>query len=248
MLLKKKISISLISIVLIVFGFAASILSFQECEINATVKDIMNEMSIENCKVYMLCDYSDITYVMNTPQVREEEVGLYVDAIKTEHGVQYIDEKFVKNELGFSSVELFYESISSKLLEQKKVEKIGEAREFVMKELIKRSKFHLDEQQVASYALEIVNSYEMEANLYNMSMEDYCIQILKVPYENIFDICYEEAEYYVKTYLIIGAVMYAEYGNTFEFIEVETENDLYKNYQTIENEFYNMFIHADADF
>ena len=232
----------------IVFSVAALILSFRECELHTTVKDIMNKISVENCKIYMPYDYSNITYMLNAPQVSEEEIASYVDDVKKEYGIQYIDENFVKCELGFSTVEKFYESISVKLLEQKKVKMIVEARGFVMKELMQRGKFDLDEQQVASYALDIVNSYEMEANLHNMSMEDYCLQILKVPYENIYEVCYKEAECYVKSYLVIGAVMYAEYGNTFEFIEMELENDLYKEYQTLENEFYNIFIHADADF
>ena len=248
MLGKKKIYISLVITGVVIFCYIMSTRSVRECEIDIAVKEMLKEMSIQNCKLMRLCDYSNITYMISTPQVKEEEIESYATAIKEEYGIQHLDEAFVKNKLGFSSIDLFYESISSKLLEQKKVEAIIKARNFVVQELMVRSDFYIDEHEVATYALEILKSYEMEANLYNMSMEDYCVNILKIPYENIFDVCYEEAVYYIKSYLIVGAVMYAEYEGNFEITDYELQYDSYKKYQLIENEFYKFFIRTDADF
>ena len=69
-----------------------------------------------------------------------------------------------------------------------------------------------------------------------LTIEEYCEQELQTPYEDFFDMCYEEGEQEIKDYLLIGAVAAKEYGDVTEemikgsFSEEDGEIDIYRCY------------------
>ncbi len=121
--------------------------------------------------------------------------------------------------------------------------------------LIKESKFVLDKESVAEYSVEIVNSYETEAYLYDMELERYVAEELQMTEDEFFQECYREGEELIKNYLIVGAIAKEEnlevteedikgLSGVFEkdFDEYSEEEKTYIQYQILENKVYKMFI------
>lgn len=129
------------------------------------------------------------------------------------------------------------------LIEEKKIELIVNARKEILDKLLDLSEFLIDEDEIMEYSLEIIQGYEMEAYLYNMSLSDYSEKILGIPYYKFFEMCYEESELIIKTYLIIGAISEKE-----KFTDEYNEENIYLQYQELENNVYSLFIKAEEGF
>lgn len=71
-----------------------------------------------------------------------------------------------------------------------------------------------------------------------------CSVTLLGRYDDFFGLAYEEGKRLIETYLIIGAVYYDEFGD----FEYGTDEDIYYQYQMIENDVYSLFINADENF
>lgn len=121
--------------------------------------------------------------------------------------------------------------------------------------LIKESKFVLDKESVAEYSVEIVDSYETEAYLYDMELDRYVAEELQMTEDEFFEECYREGEELIKNYLIVGAIVkeenlevteedIKELSGVFEkdFDEYSEEEKTYIQYQILENKVYKMFI------
>ena len=124
-----------------------------------------------------------------------------------------------------------------------------------MDALIKGSKFALDKESVAEYSVEVVDSYETEAYLYDMELGKYIEKELQMTEEEFFEKCYQEGEELIKNYLIVGAIAkkenlevteedIEELSGVFEkdFDEYSEEEKTYIQYQILENKVYKMFI------
>lgn len=127
-----------------------------------------------------------------------------------------------------NSVQEYYESVRKELTTRKRNQEFISARNKAMDYLIKESKFVLDKESVAEYSVEIVDSYETEAYLYDMELERYVAEELQMTEDEFFEECYREGEELIKNYLIVGAIV--------------KEEKTYIQYQILENKVYKMFI------
>ncbi len=220
----------------------------KDCEVHPHVEAMMNELSISDCYVKSIGDYSNITYQLSSPQISNEEILSYMESVKSEYGIQEITAEFVAKYYECTSVDAFYQMVENKLLEKEKVEMILSTRQLIIKKLIEQCSFELDPDIVAQYSLEVVNSYETEAYLHNMSLEEYCSKILEITYDDFFDFCYGEGEELIKTYLVIGVVAFNELDELTRGNIPTDEQDIYSSYQEIENQVYDIFINTDDDF
>lgn len=230
----------LVLIFLITLFFCLSSQNTKKCSLHPVVTSTLNELSIQNCSIKQTADYSNISYSITTPKVTDKEINQQIELIKSEYNLDYITEDFIQNTLHIKSENEFHVTIQQQLLIDKKISSIMTARELVLKQLFTKFEFDLDTKEVANYSLSIVHSYENEAILYNMSLEEYSENILKIPYDDFFNMCYQEGEHFIKTYLVIGAIAYD--------ISSPTEINSNSNYEDIENRVYSYFIKADNEF
>jgi FKBP-type peptidyl-prolyl cis-trans isomerase (trigger factor) len=219
-----------------------------EIQLHPIVEEMLQYLSIENCVVTELANYEDLSIYLKTPRVTDEEVNEYIDQILIGSGQESLSEDFVQERYDVDSIDEFYSYTHSDLLDTKKVELIIDARKKIISQLISGSAFRLDNEVVANYAIETVQFYEMDAANYDLSFDEYMIQEFGGK-EQFFDFCYNKTEYLVKTYLLIGAVAQQEGSYTnFDNINNYSEYEIYDCYQSLESEFYDLFLAADKDF
>lgn len=246
---KRVVGAAIVSLIVLVSIFVYLLNSNDKyCEIHPVVEVMMNKLSVSDCHVKTIGDYSDINYELDAPQISSEKIQSYIETIKVEYGIDEITSDFVMENYECNSIVDFYQLVESRLSEQEKIEMILSTRQLIIKQLIEQCSFELDPDTVARYALEVVNDYETDAYLYNMSLKEYCSIILKISYDDFFDFVYDESEYLIKTYLVIGVVAFDELDEHTRCAVPTNEQDIYNSYQEIENQVYDMFIHADDDF
>ena len=243
---KKKYIVSII-----IFGWLLTfaINSFKEKEfaIYSLVNDILKKENIEQCKILGIGDYADIQYYLVEPNLSQEEIETEIQRITEEMGLSEISNAYVQKKYGCETLKQFYDSVKGNLIENKKIELLVSTRSNVMDRIIEISEFEMNEKEVADFSLEIIYGYEAEAMLYNMSIDEYCNQVLGISYDDFFDKCYEEGEKLIKKYLIVGAIAEIE-KDKIKGVQYEEGKDIYYEYQQLENEVYALFIKAEDGF
>ena len=224
-------------------------------EIDARIQKMLGYMKIENCKIEKLAEYDSLQIELPEVTVSEEEIQENIDELLDIYGEERVSEDFVKKELEMNSVQEYYESVRKELAAFKRNQELVSARNKVMDALIKGSKFALDKESVAEYSVEVVDSYETEAYLYDMELGKYIEEELQMTEEEFFEKCYQEGEELIKNYLIVGAIAKKENLEVTEedieelsgvfkkdFDEYSEEEKAYIQYQILENKVYKMFI------
>lgn len=229
--------------------FAGCNIQLQGYDINPLVKEMLETSGIYNSKIIKIERYEDIKEYISNPEVSNEEINNAIDDIKVQWNISTFSDEFINSEYGVDSYVEFEKYIYERILTRKKVEVIIAARHRVMEQLISRCSFQLDESEVARYSLNIISGYEDEAYLYGITLEEYCNRILEISYDKFFERCYEEGEYTIKSYLIIGAIAMLE---NISIADKEFPLDLAGEsgieYQVLENSFYDLFIVTDNEF
>lgn len=216
----------------------------EEIPVCNVVKDIFQKEDIKNCSVTLLGRYDDIFVDLESPEVSEAEILAYIDEKLMDSGLSELNDDVSQLYFDCDSAEEYKEKVSRILMNQKKVGLIMSARNQVLEKLIDRSEFEIRYEAVENFALEIISGYEREAYIYGMTLPEYAETVLKVSYDDFFELAYEEGNRLIETYLVIGAVYYDEFGD----FEYGTGEDIYYLYQMIENDVYSLFIKADENF
>lgn len=224
-------------------------------EIDVRIQKMLDYMKIENCKIKRIAEYDRLQIKLPEVSVSKKEIQESIDELLDIYGEKSISEDFVKKELEMNSVQEYYESVRKELTAGKRNQEFISARNKAMDYLIKESKFVLDKESVAEYSVEIVDSYETEAYLYDMELERYVTEELQMTEDEFFEECYREGEELIKNYLIVGAIVkeenlevteedIKELSGVFEkdFDEYSEEEKTYIQYQILENKVYKMFI------
>lgn len=218
--------------------------AYQEIGIHPYAEAVLEQFSLESSTIKSVYDYSRVEYFLTVPEIDINEVVEYINDKKI------LSSNALKAHM-YDSIINYSETIFRlalyRLSEQKKVQMIISVREEVIQLLIDGSEFELNKYEIAEYSLEIVHYYESLAYLYDLSLEEYCNEVLKISYNDFFDMCYLEGEILVKTYLIVGAVSYMEFQDELVQQNINEEN-IYENYMDLENRFYELFIFANPDF
>ena len=205
-------------------------------EIHPVVSKFLEGMHIERSAILSLGDYSDISYHLETPEITEEEIDVYEEELADDYGIEEVTLDFIEDHFDLSSYDDFREWISKRELSHKKYVDTEQCREDVLGRLEEGAEFDMDQEEVAKHSLEIVTGYASMAEADGLTIEEYCEQELQTPYEDFFDMCYEEGEQEIKDYLLIGAVAAKEYGDVTEemikgsFSEEDGEIDIYRCY------------------
>ena len=215
----------------------------QPLQLNAIIDKILSMEKVSDCKIISLNDYKDIHIYLKNPVISQVEVEKYIEEELKDYEQNEITDDFVKINFNCDTVEQYKQKIMQNLTEEKKIEIIVDARKQVMDKLLELSTFSLNKDEIMEYSLDIIQGYEMEAYLYDMSLSDYSEKILKIPYDKFFEMCYEESELIIKTYLIIGAISEKE-----KFTDEYNEENIYLQYQELENNVYSLFIKAEEGF
>lgn len=217
--------------------------SSNEVILDNCVAEILRIEEITNCKIIKYPSYSDVEIFLEKPSVTENDINQYIEQMgKTP---EELKNEYDKKNVSVNSYEAYIEDIKEEVLINKEINLIAEAREKVINKLMETAEFTMDSDVVANYAVDFVMSYEKEAQLYELSLKEYCSQVLRVPYEQLFDICYSDAERQIKKYLLIGAIAYREFGNDMVY---ENNDDIYKHFQELENQMFSLFIKAEEGF
>ena len=159
------------------------------------VKTILELEKISDCSITHLCNYDDFYMYLEIPDVTQSEIDSYIEKVLEDYGQGGLSEEFIKEEFECESVVEYKKSVAESLLEEKKVDILIEKRAEIMDKLIENSEFSINSDQVVEYSVSIVRAYETEASLFNMSMKEYSEEKLKIPYDSLFDQCYEEVHY-----------------------------------------------------
>ena len=239
---KKKVFVFalIMSILVTIFLFTG-----KEYKVHAVVQYILEENNLENCRLIYIEDYNDIRYYLSIPEVSKLDVDNYIDEILSKYEQCELTDEFVLEKFNCRTTDEFYDFVYNKLIQEKKIDIVIETRNQILNELIRSARFKLDKEEILEYSLEIVEAYEAEAILYNMSLEDYCKQVLNMTYEDFFDMCYEKGEQEVKKYLVLGVIANNELNEKSEDILVE---DIYLEYQNLENKVYDIFVDVEEGF
>ena len=86
-----------------------------------------------------------------------------------------LTDKFVKEYYGLRDVDEFYKYVKRKILEQKKANAEAVAKETLMNQVKQCYKYDLDDDIVLNYALSKYNDYEVMANEYGTTMEEFAL-------------------------------------------------------------------------
>lgn len=223
-------------------------------EIHPVVSKFLEGMHIEKSAILSLGDYSDISYRLEIPEITEEEINAYEEELTDAYGMDEVTLDSIKDNFGLSSYKEFREFLSEGELNHKKIMDTEKCRQDVLSRLAEGAEFDMDQEEVAKYSLEIVTGYVSMAEADGLTIEEYCEQELQTPYEDFFEICYEEGEQEIKNYLLIGAVAAREYGDVTEemikesFHDEDGEEDIYRCYQDLEYDVYDIFIHTEEGY
>lgn len=155
---------------------------------------------------------------------KTEEVEVIVKKIQYMETKKLTD-KFVKKYYGLSNVDEFYEYVKIKILEQKEFEAEAAAKEMLIYQVIQCYDYDLDDDVVLNYALNKYNDYELMANGYGTTMENFVLDFFGVTLEDFYESCYEDAENEIKEMLVIGAIAFEQNLSVYNEIIIEKEED-----------------------
>lgn len=245
----KRTGIAIV-LLLIMSSFLVIGLSFfatneKEYKQNPIVKKILEMEGLEKCKLLNIAKYDDIEYNLKIPEITKEDIESEIRNENSDVELAHITDEYVLDNHNCNTVKEYYDKVYDELIKKEKIDMIIAARQKVINELIELSDFYIDEDAAVDYCMDIIYGYEQEAMLYNMQLEEYCIQILNISYDDFFDMCYEEGERLIKIYLVIGALSELE---DIDISEYKEENDIYLQYQELENVVYAFFIKAETGF
>lgn len=162
---------------------------------------------------------------------------------------QFVIENY--NEEGLKTTNDFYSWIKNKAYENKRSEYIFDIRNEIRDAIIKRSKFTIDDGEVAEYAVDIYKKYEQIAFLCGYeNIEDYCKNELNLTKDEFLSMCCEEGKNDIKEALIIGAIAFKEnicvsdeeIQKYCEENEEQIENKDQICYTIIENKVYDLLL------
>ena len=140
-----------------------------------------------------------------SPTGEKMEFNIIIESINYFDTVQLTDE-FVREEMGVSSVKEYYEACEAFILEEKiQVEK-EKLKISLFREMIDRSKFSLDTEEIAKFSLQYVETESQIAYIYGLELQEYIETILKEDRSEFFQQCYENGEFEIQKYMLIGAI------------------------------------------
>lgn len=168
--------------------------------------DLKFEKKLVDSKVGSQCKFR-----LSNPN-ENDETELFVVRIKAIN--KYIKCKltddFVKKEFHQNSVADYKEYVQEQIKENKLQEWRIEKEEEIFATIIENSDIAINEEQVASYALAVVDKYKQISDVNGYEQISDYVQDNGKTMDEFYQICYEEAEQELKKIIIIGVYTYGE--------------------------------------
>lgn len=181
--------------------------------------DLEFEKKLEDLKVGGKCKFK-----LNNPN-EEDESEIFIVRITSIN--KYIKckltDNFVKKEFEQNSVKEYKEYVSEQIKENKLQEWRMEKEEEIFAAIIENSDITINEEEVASYALAIVDKYKQISDINGYEQISDYVQENGKTMDEFYQICYEEAEQELKKIIIIGLYTYGK--NMEDDVEKQAENN-----------------------
>ena len=141
----------------------------------------------------------------NIPNLGTCELNITVKSIN--YFVTYtLTDEFVKEKFNINTVEEYYRYCKKLIQEQKlEEEKLKREKELFLS-IIDICKFTIDKNEIAKYSMRYVDESEKLAEIYDLTLEEYVENVLGKSLDKFYQECYNQGEYEVKAYLVVGAV------------------------------------------
>jgi FKBP-type peptidyl-prolyl cis-trans isomerase (trigger factor) len=117
-----------------------------------------------------------------------------------------LNDDFVQKEFGISTVDEYRIYVKNNLMEEAKTAAVSKAKEAIIKEIINNSQFVLDEKTVLNNSINAYNNHKSLARIYTMDVLKYASDVLGMSEKELYESCYDESEYQIKYYLVIGGI------------------------------------------
>lgn len=258
--LKKRALIVFCLLLCILFFCSFFLLGKEKTEIpiHSKIQSMLNYLDVEKNRIIKIADYEDILIKLDDPTPTQDDINTYIQDLLLENNLEELSVEWVQDKFKVESINEFNRYVIDKLKTNAKIDALIAARNEVMNDLIRDSKFSIDKASVAKYSIEIVQSYANEASLSGLSLDNYIEQSLNMSEEEFYSMCYKEGASLIEKYLVIGAIAEQETLSVTEheilsFMEDNNEaspsdeTKSYISYQILENKVYNMLItEADA--
>lgn len=239
-------SIILVSIIVIVCILLSSCST--SCPIDNYTKAMLQTLDINQSQIIRLGDLPQKTYNSEVT-VTEKEITEYLsDILDSDKPYTVISDDFVKENTEYDTVNEYLEYVKIYLYMAKQNEQYMEHKKEFLDEIIQNSTFDILDDEVIIYSVYIAESYENLAKSFNMTLQEY-YKTNGMTKDEFFSLCYNEALYEIKQYLVIGALIeknsinvtnselqkeYERYGYDDEYISENPEKIVYINYHYIE--------------
>lgn len=135
-----------------------------------------------------------------------------IEAVVREiYGLKQVEltDAFVQKEFGVDTVEGYYDQVYNELAEMKEKAAHDAEIDAIFEKIIMEGQYDLDENAVVKHAANLYRSYEYNAYLYNMELEEYAQVFFGTGEDDLYNIAYEESCDEIKYYLTVGAIIKA---------------------------------------
>ena len=154
-----------------------------------------------------------------------------------------LTDQLVQDKYSLNSVEEYYDSCRKFILNERiRIEKERE-KEALLEKIMKESKFSLNKEEISKFSLQFVEIEKNLASIYELDLDTYINTILNTSKDIFFQKCYEQGEYEVKKYLLIGAIFSdLEYSISEHDKELMCEKMGYKYQDVIKDKYTNAIV------
>lgn len=159
---------------------------------------------------------------------QEQNYKVTVDSIQ-EYVTYELNDQFAQEKLNVSTAKEYYNLAEEKLLNEERAIVRQQAENELLEDLIVNSKIQFSEEEIATYAKQIVEKYNQLAYISQMNLQEYYTQKLKLNEQEFYEKCYNEAKSEVSKDVIIGVI--AEQENIVvseqeiqDYLQQEDEN------------------------
>ncbi|MBQ7718926.1 MAG: hypothetical protein IJT38_06470 [Clostridia bacterium] len=156
-------------------------------------KKVGNEYIIE-CSYPM--DYEDFALAG-----KEYRFEVFISKAK-EYIFPVLNDDFVNEQLGYNSKDDFINETKMELQIKKAELKKEEYIIMVFDDLISKSKFYINENDVINRYKDLIDYYETIASYQEMDIYTYAYNVMHMSKDEFIDYCKQESIYYIKSYLV----------------------------------------------
>lgn len=206
---KRYLAVIIVGVIVIILVCVYILNSyFKEISIGSEVSRMLEHEGLENCRIVKLGNYKEFYHEVDEITISKEDIDNYIEQeLMNERVLEEITDtdKAICDKFNVDSVQEAYEYVKNLLYEEKKSEQRIQMENAFVQYVVDQSKFEMDEEAVEKYAATNAIFYDNIAFSNGMTLEQYANQ-----YDDFYGDLYNEAEYDVKMFLVIGAIAFKE--------------------------------------